>query len=223
MITKEGHIEAIKRFRFYTFGDITQAKHLIFALHGYGQLAKFFIRKFHQLEQDYFIVCPEGMHRFYLKGSSGRVGASWMSKEDRLVDITDNNSWLTKLLQSYIDIHTFETFNILGFSQGGATAARWQNHLLTNNILNNFSRTSLMLWGAVFPPDLTLTPENNFKSKNYFILGEIDEYFQGEDKLNTLATYESKNYNIRKYQGGHNIDSDFLKTLLNELHINNQF
>ena len=223
MITKEGHIEAIKQFRYYTFGEITQAKHLIIALHGYGQLAEYFMRKFQQLQQDYFIVCPEGMHRFYLKGANGRVGASWMTKEDRLNDIADNNIWLTKLLQTYTESHPFETLTILGFSQGGATAARWHNYLSTNYKLNLFSNASLILWGAVFPPDLEITSDYKSKSRHYFVLGETDEYFQGKDKSNTLATYESMCYTIKTYNGGHNIDSDLLKTLLKNLHINNQF
>lgn len=223
MITKEGHIDAIKQFRYYMHGDITKAKHLIFALHGYGQLAEFFIRNFQQLEQDYFIICPEGMHRFYLKGSSGRVGASWMTKEDRLNDIADNNIWLTKLLQSYLDKHPLSSITILGFSQGGATAARWHDYLSKSNQLNYISNVSLVLWGAVFPPDLKLTSNSDSKSKYYFVVGKRDEYFQGEEKSKALATYESKNYDIRSYQGSHKIDSNFLVTLLEELNINNQF
>ena len=57
----------------------------------------YFIRKFRALFDDLLVVAPEGMHRFYLQGSSGRVGASWMTKEAREDDIADNLRWLQEL------------------------------------------------------------------------------------------------------------------------------
>ena len=57
----EQHLTSTKTFRYFTYGDIDKATKLIFVLHGYGQLAEFFIRKFHFLEEDYLIVAPEGM------------------------------------------------------------------------------------------------------------------------------------------------------------------
>src|SRR5690554_3872961 len=39
------------------------------------------------------------MHRFYRKGTQGRVGASWMTKEARLDDIEDNHKYLDKLAE----------------------------------------------------------------------------------------------------------------------------
>ena len=32
-------------------------------------------------------MAPEGLSRFYLEGFSGKVGATWMTREDRLNDI----------------------------------------------------------------------------------------------------------------------------------------
>ena len=76
-----------KTFRYHILNEGTNAKKVLYVLHGYGQLAEFFVRKFRELGDEYLIVAPEGMHRFYLQGSSGRVGASWMTKEDREQDI----------------------------------------------------------------------------------------------------------------------------------------
>ncbi len=220
----ENHIKVEKSFRYFTYGNIEKAKYLLFALHGYGQLGPFFIRKFQQLKEDYFIVCPEGMHRFYLEGTSGRVGASWMTKEDRLTDIEDNHQWLTNLFQTISKKNTFESFTILGFSQGGATAARWSEYLnmslcLSNKLINEHS---LILWASVFPPDLEINTLNSAKNQHYFVVGDEDEYFQDQNRDIALAFYESINYTVKKYQGTHQIDATTLQELLDYLHINNK-
>ena len=104
----KGIITSAKTFRYFTHGDPLKANQIVYVLHGYGQLAEFFIRKFQHLSDDYFIVAPEGMHRFYLSGSSGRVGASWMTKEERETDIQDNLNWLNALDTELCAKYTFE-------------------------------------------------------------------------------------------------------------------
>jgi hypothetical protein len=79
----ENKLSIEKTIRYFTIGDIEKAKYLLIALHGYGQLSSYFGKKFEDLPNEFFIVIPEGMHRFYLDGTSGRVGASWMTKEAR--------------------------------------------------------------------------------------------------------------------------------------------
>ena len=91
-------IKISKTAKYTTYGNPDKASIIIFALHGYGQLVQFFIRKFQVLDaEQYFVVAPEGLHRFYLKGSSGRVGASWMTKEERQSDIEDYINYLDDL------------------------------------------------------------------------------------------------------------------------------
>ncbi|MES2799669.1 MAG: hypothetical protein V4638_06610 [Bacteroidota bacterium] len=200
----EHHIKSEKSFRYYTHGDIQKATKLLFVFHGYGQLAQFFIRKFHLVSDDYFIVAPEGMHRFYLNGTAGRVGASWMTKEDRENDIVDNLNFLENLAKEF-ESHNFEEKIILGFSQGGATAARW--HFQNKN---KFDR--LILWASIFPPDLKI--ENEFKlssnSKNSFVLGNSDEYFNEDQQKEIKVFYQKLNFDIVEFEGGHDIDFNTL-------------
>ena len=64
------------------------------------------------------VLFPEAMNRFYLHGYKGRVGATWMTSEDRLTDIEDNISYLEELTKQTLDKHpTIEKVNVLGFSQ----------------------------------------------------------------------------------------------------------
>lgn len=198
----EHHFISKKTFRYHTSGDIEKAKQIIFVLHGYGQLAEYFIRKFTCLSDDFFIVAPEGMHRFYLKGSSGRVGASWMTKEDRLNDIKDNLFWLDELYNLIMKNATFDKVIILGFSQGGATAARWINH--SNNKIDK-----IIQWASVYPEDLEIDFEKHIDDK-IFVLGDNDEYFQGDAQKEILNKYKDKNYQCIQFTGNHDIDAECL-------------
>jgi predicted esterase len=206
----ENTLTCSKTFRYFTFGNPKNAKYVLYVLHGYGQLAEFFIRKFHDLGDDYFIVAPEGMHRFYLKGSSGRVGASWMTKEAREQDISDTQNWLNHLKQEINSTYSFQKEIVLGFSQGGATAARWNT---INSIPNQ------IYWASVFPPDLdskTIISIEN-RANKHFVLGTQDEYFNSEQQLSTLSFYTDLGFNTHTFNGSHTIDNVTLKQILTEL------
>ena len=120
----EKRIDFTYQARYHQLGELnTKTKHLIFALHGYGQQSKYFIRKFRSLvEYGICIIAPEGLNRFYLEGYSGRVGATWMTKEDRETDILNYLRYLNAIY-AQLTTHSVKV-TILGFSQGAATESR---------------------------------------------------------------------------------------------------
>src|SRR5690606_6986756 len=124
--------------------------------HGYGQLARYFLRHFSVIEnEETVIVAPEGLSRFYLDGFSGRVGATWMTKEARLSEIEDQAIYLNLLLQNMLQqLPEGVRVHVLGFSQGGATVCRW---LATQNITCH----RLILWAASFPEDIDFETGRN--------------------------------------------------------------
>ena len=74
-------------------------KHIWIGLHGYGQLVEFFQRPFRDLAtEDRVFVFPQAPHKFYINGVSGRVGASWMTKDERLKDIDNQKKYLTTVI-----------------------------------------------------------------------------------------------------------------------------
>jgi len=206
---KEYGIEVSKKMRYYTLGNIDNADTLLIALHGFGQLSKFFIKKFEFLPDNYLILAPEGMHRFYLQGNSGRVGASWMTKEARELDIEENTIALKKLLKTIKANKQFSKINLLGFSQGGATAARWYF-----SDAEQFDH--LILWASVFPPDLE-KPALNLNSKNYFVLGNQDEYYSEAQRLSEIDTYKEIGFNTIYFEGKHDIHQATLSELLSKI------
>lgn len=202
---KEAHIEFSQKRRFYTNKLKGKAKILV-ALHGYGQLAQFFARKFAALDQSFGIIVPEGPHRFYLEGSSGRVGASWMTKEWREQDIEENTHYLLALIEKVKAENAAASFYLLGFSQGGATAAR-----LYQSSPDLFQ--TLILWASVFPPDVSV--QDFEKAGNlHFAIGNQDPYFLEAQKGEVLQTYRNLGFKIHEFEGEHDIDPTTLSKIL---------
>lgn len=203
-----GKIKSTKTYRYTTFGDLNTADFLIYVLHGYGQLAPYFIRKFHGLPSKYCIIAPEGMHRFYLNGSSGRVGASWMTKEEREDDILDNLNWLSALHHELTANKEFKKVIVLGFSQGGATAVRWfQSGMI--------SADHLMIWASVYPPDLDPNKEIQLHEKeHFFFIGKNDEFYDTDQQNELLSFYNARGFETVHFEGPHDINPAELTNVL---------
>jgi len=205
-------IDIKKTARYSTYGNPNSAETVWVVLHGYGQLTPYFIRKFLSLDPDKnFVIAPEGLHRFYLNGTSGRVGASWMTKEEREQDISDNISYLNDLKTKIIDRYQFTKKVLLGFSQGGATGCRWHEH-------GNFKADYFVLWASVFPPDLEISLTSSIfnRSRNLFVVGRNDEYYNDENRTLLIQALEEKQLNFETilFDGTHNIDQETLSLLL---------
>lgn len=156
---REHHITVARTARYYTMGpEAGRVEHVWFVCHGYGQLAGRFLRRFAALDDGHtLIVAPEALCRHYLEqepgphGPESRVGATWMTREDRLAEISDYVAYLDNLYD-----HVFRsvdraaaTVHVLGFSQGAAAVARWI-------AMGRAAADHLVLWGAGPPPDLDL-------------------------------------------------------------------
>ncbi|MDQ3191725.1 MAG: serine hydrolase family protein [Bacteroidota bacterium] len=216
---KEHHISVRKTGRYFISGQIddTKIKNVWIVCHGYGQLAKYFLRNFEVLNNgENLLIAPEGLHRFYLKGYTDRVGASWMTKEDRLNDIKDYTNFLddlyTEILGSFKGREV--KINVLGFSQGAATVCRW--------LVNKKSKANnLILWAGVFPEDLQFEVEKSlFDSMNIFmVIGNKDEFISSEQiKLHeSKLTQKGIKFEIIKFEGKHEINSMVLLELQEKL------
>ena len=205
------NISISKKARYFQLGKISeQTKTIWFVFHGYGMLSQYFIKKFKSLENNHtIIISPEALSRFYIGENYDRVGASWITKEDKLDDIEDNINYLNSLFESTtknIDLNSIN-IHVLGFSQGGATACRW--------VLNSTIKiTSLGLWGADIPIDC-LTENNREKWEQFkttLIVGKKDEFISEENKVKFAKLLNSYNldYNLIEYDGTHKIIEEVL-------------
>jgi predicted esterase len=199
-------IEFAFKARYYKSGEITEkTKSIWIVCHGYGQLASYFIRNFDCIaNEEVIVIAPEGLSRFYLQGFSGRVGATWMTKEDRLTDIENYINYLEAI---YNELNIQENrnnikINLLGFSQGTATVCRFA-------MIKNIKFDTLILWAGKLPGDMSfnLINEKLEKKKLIIVYGEEDEFINPEEiqnmkkELNELKTEP----NYIHYSGGHKI------------------
>jgi predicted esterase len=210
------NVKVEKTARYFVIGKPSEkTKRIWFVYHGYAQLANYFLKKFEPLCNEHdVIVAPEGLHRFYWNGFSGKVVASWMTKEDRLNDIEDYVNYLNRVyddvISSFKDFENKPEIISLGFSQGAATVCRWIN--LSNKKINR-----LIIWAGAFPEDI-----NYFEKKELFtslkpvwISGTKDE-FLSEEKVKSILKSMSDNgipFERLVYEGSHTIDKKALLEL----------
>ena len=201
---------------YYTIGKPSKSvRQVFFVLHGYGQLASQIIHKFDAVAADTLVIAPEGLSRFYWDEKKGIVGASWMTKKDRLVAIEDYSRYLQYLYDLFVpQLHEEVVINILGFSQGGATAVRWLAD--TKTTVHN-----LILWGAGFPMDINYLDEQEYWEvlKKCVVIGKQDEYITAARLEKQAAFCEEQQLNFKSiwFEGKHVIDREVMYSLLKEL------
>ncbi len=201
--------------RYFEFGETeSRPEHVWFVCHGYGHLAPIFLEQFQALDtSEHYVVAPEGLSRFYLKGATGRVGASWMTSEDRLAEISDYVSYLNDVYRDVFSriARDHITFSLLGFSQGAATACRWLSQ-------GSGHVDRLILWGGLMPPEhvaegFDLTPY--LRTEVLLVVGEQDAYIS-ESKVRAQELFlrdSGISHRVMSFVGGHEIRSEVLLQL----------
>jgi len=202
--------------RFHTLGQASEdIEQLWFVCHGHGQLAKYFIRKFEVLNDGKtLVVAPEGLSRYYLEGFTGRVGATWMTKEDRLSDIENYLTYLERVFNTVkSQLKSNVQVNLLGFSQGAATISRFATQ-------TNVHFDKLILWAGIFPPDLPpLESTERLKDKKvYWVYGTEDQYLSAGvmEEQEALANRLKIKPTVKSFKGEHELSNDVLLEIAHE-------
>ena len=196
--------------RFYkSWSGSGKPKEVWVVIHGYGQLARYFIKKFSGLAgNDVMVIAPEALNYFYVSGFSGRIGASWMTGEKREDEINDYLNYLEKL--AHEEIPAGIPVSCLGFSQGAETASRW---VAKTKI--NIER--LLLWGGIAAPDLSdedISKLNRIKIET--VIGDKDEFISPDmaEKLIKKMRDKFAALKVHRYNGGHDIDPATLNEII---------
>ena len=201
--------------RFYALGvPGPSIKKIWFVLHGHGHLAQFFIKKFEILDDgNNLVIAPEGLNRYYLQGFSGKVGSTWMTKEDRLTDIGNYIRFLDTVYSAVVNFKDLnpEIITFLGFSQGAATVSRWA-------IQGSVHFDRLILWSGIYPPDMDFDLANKILSRKKVItvFGQSDEFLTEERWKEFLLLEKKLGIETQKisFQGGHEINEPTLQSLV---------
>ena len=193
---------------------------LWFCLHGYGQQAQRFLAEFECVARPRrLLVAPEGLSRFYLRGTRGRIGASWMTSEVREDEIADYLAYLEAVRAELVSERASGGSGVagadwreglLGFSQGTATAGRFA-------ALGSRAPERLILWGGGFPPDVDRTRASQALARTAIdlVVGAADEYQppervrEADEALRALGLRPR----VRSFDGGHHLEAGVLGEL----------
>lgn len=191
-------------------GDVTTAHHAWLLLHGYGMLAQGFLHWFRAARHaDRLLVAPEALSRFYQERPTGRVvGATWMTREDREHEITDQGSYLDSVYATWLA--SLPRWEIHAFSQGVATAFRWVAR-------GGPMPGRLVCWGGHSPPDLDIDAfVRTFGSRPVlFVIGTRDKYVDHQAVVADSERLREAGalVEVRTFDGGHRIDDAVLAEL----------
>lgn len=217
---QEHHIVVRRKARYYTRGPFDDTVSQVWIVcHGFAQLAGRFMRHFTHLDDgSRLIVAPEALNRFYVEqtpgphGPDSKVGATWMTREDRLSEIEDYVGYLDTLCD-----HIFAriardrvSLTVLGFSQGVATASRWV-------VQGRTQPDHLILWAERLPPEIDLGAgaEELAKIPRLSIVAGVKDLDAQrvlpleKERLHRLGL----TYSLVTFDGGHHLDEETLRGL----------
>ncbi len=190
-----------------------KTKNIWIVLHGIGYLSKFFIKYFDELNaEENYVIAPQAPSKYYLKNEYKYVGASWLTKENRVLE--------TENVLAYLDaVYASEEFpndcNLLvfGFSQGVSIATRW---IASRKI----DCAQLILYAGGIPKELTAEDFDFLKNKETqvtAIVGDKDQYLSGEvlqyerSRIEELFRGKAKQ---QLFEGGHELKKEIIKAFV---------
>jgi predicted esterase len=104
-------------------GNVQGAAPLLVGFHGHGENAEIMLANLRAIGEGWLLVSVQALHRFYTK--SGDVVATWMTKQDRELEIADNVAYVWSAVEAVRrEQRTRRPLVFVGFSQGVAMAYR---------------------------------------------------------------------------------------------------
>lgn len=203
------HLRVQRTARYYTLGGGIAPRVVWIVLHGYSQLAADFIRYFTDLAGDEtLVVAPEALNRYYTVSADSApardrpVGATWMTREDRASEIADYVEYLDAVYDEVAAgaARDGADVNVVGFSQGAATATRWVTH-------GKAHVNRLVLWGGLTPPETDFSRGHGSlrHTRVTIVLGTRDHYVNGEMLAAEQARLDAARipHDVIRFDGGH--------------------
>lgn len=204
--------------RYSVLGAPDQCTALWTCIHGYGQLADSFLTDMSSIATGRrALVAPEALSRFYLSGSRGTVGASWMTTRERHSEINDYVGYLDALRDTICSGRSTDAAPghiAFGFSQGAATLTRWLARTVKQT-------DAVVLWGGRVAHDIDEAGFERLRAikHRYLVFGDNDRYAD-EARINhevERLNERSLPFRLVRFEGGHAILPDVLSTLAEQV------
>ena len=209
------HLKHVQRTaRYYTLGALTErTKTLWLCCHGYGQVAERFAGRLAPLVDDEnFVLAPEGLNRFYWHGPKRTPVATWMTRAARLHEIDD----YVRYLDGLVDDHLAQVSQPLevvafGFSQGSQTIFRYLHATRRPEV------SRVVAYAGAIPDDLEYAPLLDYFADRpiTFAVGDADEFLTSEvlTKYRTFLRETGLTYAELPFSGGHQVLPEVLERI----------
>ncbi len=212
----EHFLRVTRTARYHTLGEPgARVREVWIVCHGYGQLAGRLLRHFAPIAHpSRLIAAPEALSRFYLDPAlphspDAKIGATWMTREDREHEIADYVAYLDALAATLLGgAHRSRVRLVaLGFSQGVSTVMRW--------LAQGQSRADrLIAWSGSIPQDIDFgAARDRFGSEPVaYAYGDRDPYFGASRNAQQMDLLRGAGIPLVAvpFAGGHAIDADTL-------------
>ena len=205
-------IEIKRSARWFHIGETpNNSNEITIVLHGYGQHPSYMLNALQSLKTPGRCLCaPEGLSKFYIRGTNGRVGASWMTRDDRQQEIKDHLAYLTFWFKS-LEIPQSTPVTLIGFSQGVATAARWG--------AQGAEIDTLILSSGKLPPEwIESPPKFSDRLNDIHIVRPLDDEYYTQEAFNAdLNALNTLDINVTSHEpeGTHSLTAKLLGDILN--------
>ena len=200
---REHRLAVTRSARCFSHGG-EAAREAWMVLHGYGQLAARFLRGLSSLATpDRLVVAPEGLSRFYLEAGAGKVGASWMTREDRAQEIADYLAYLDQVRARLVPP---VPLTVLGFSQGVATASRWA-------VATTPAPARLICWGGLVPDEIPAAAL--IQMRVTYVVGTKEGWapLPAVEAQAALIRAAGVTVEVEAFEGGHEIRPEVVRRL----------
>ena len=190
----------------------SDTKNIWIVCHGIGFLSKYFISYFKDLNTDEnYIIAPQAPSKYYQTKAYKYVGASWLTKENRDLEIEN----VLNYLEAMMDLENLpkdKNIILLGFSQGVSIVTRW---MAKRKILCNH----LVIHSGSIPTEFDASNFSYLPNlKTTIIYGDNDEYLT-PSKIEAQLTYAQSIFpnspELIKFNGRHVMHPGSLEKLTN--------
>ncbi len=197
-----------------TLNDFTdKTRNVWIVLHGIGYLSRYFLKYFDELPPDEnYIIAPQAPSKYYLDKKYKYVGASWLTKENTVLEIDNVLAYLDEVYKTE-NIPSRCQLLIFGFSQGVSIAARWVAK-------RQLKCDQLVLYAGEVPRELTATDFEflaHNQTKITVIVGNKDEYLT-EQRLKEISNSIQVVFEARAeqlvFEGGHEVKKEIINGLI---------
>ena len=212
MPVKENTISYKTTNTYSTLNTITaQTKNVWIACHGLGYLSKYFMRYFTTLsKEENYVICPQAPSKYYQGSDFRYVGASWLTKENTILETENVLNYLDALYQNEKSAFAEKRIILMGYSQGVSVVMRWMSK-------RNIKCDDLIIHSGSIPKELKPTDFDEHRNINvHLVYGNKDEYINDEKikmQLNFAKNLFPNQLNVYEFDGKHEVNSAILKQI----------